>query len=441
MSRPSRVALQFLENEARTMLHRLEQVKPFAVSMPMVPAAAVSDEAFKEITDHIVKGCRALRQRIYAFLAQLKSPEGQNKNDATLQGEYALLKLRFNAILDQFDIFADVLTQRAEHKTGVWVAGLDVLARDALILKAGTFYTIPPLMCFLERGHGAAIRKARTRLPGGDLNPVAIIQVPRERMVGSGIAASLIHEVGHQAAGLLDLVETLRAALQQQQQATKDVGLQQAWLYLNRCISEIIADFWAMGHLGIGATQGLMSVVSLPRYFMFRYKLDDPHPFPWIRVKLSIGFGKIMYPHQQWAGLEELWNGLYPIEGLSASHKATIQQLERIIPTFVQLVMQHKTKATRNVPLATLLPFRTRQPQQLQALYTAWQRQPEQLYLAAPSLVFAVIGQARADLRIDATTEGRLLSKILQQWAFLRSENRTARKDILAVREFENFIS
>ena len=74
-------------------------------------------------------------------------------------------------------------------ETGVWVAGLDVLAGDALQLDA-QLYRVPPVMCFLERGHGAAIRKARTRLPGGDDNPVAIIQVPRERMVGSGIAAN-----------------------------------------------------------------------------------------------------------------------------------------------------------------------------------------------------------------------------------------------------------
>ena len=37
-------------------------------------------------------------------------------------------------------------------------------------------------------------------------NPVAIIRVPRERMVGHGIASSLVHEVGHQGAALLGLV-------------------------------------------------------------------------------------------------------------------------------------------------------------------------------------------------------------------------------------------
>jgi hypothetical protein len=32
---------------------------------------------------------------------------------------------------------------------------------------------------------------------------------------------------------------------------------------------------------------GLMAVVSLPRAFVFRLDARDPHPVPWIRVKLS----------------------------------------------------------------------------------------------------------------------------------------------------------
>ena len=99
-------------------------------------------------------------------------------------------------MLTQFDIFADVLSQRSEHDTGVWLSGLDVVAADALALP--DYYEAPPVICYLDRGHGAAIRRARTRLPGGSENPVAVVRVPRERMVGSGIASSLVHEVGHQ---------------------------------------------------------------------------------------------------------------------------------------------------------------------------------------------------------------------------------------------------
>jgi hypothetical protein len=78
--------------------------------------------------------------------------------------------MRFNNITDQLDIFADVLSQRGENETGIWLAGLDVLAEDGL--KAiKPFADVPPLMVYLDRGHGAAIRRARTRLPGGDENP------------------------------------------------------------------------------------------------------------------------------------------------------------------------------------------------------------------------------------------------------------------------------
>lgn len=92
-----------------------------------------------------------------------------------------------------------------------WLAGLDVAAEDVLALPA--YYEAPPVMCFLERGSGAAIRRARTRLPGGGANPVALIQIPRERMIGTSVAASLAHETGHQVAALLRLVESLRAEL------------------------------------------------------------------------------------------------------------------------------------------------------------------------------------------------------------------------------------
>lgn len=42
---------------------------------------------------------------------------------------------------------------------------------------------------------------------------MAIIRVLRERMVESGIASSLVREVGHQGAASLDLVSSLRPPL------------------------------------------------------------------------------------------------------------------------------------------------------------------------------------------------------------------------------------
>jgi hypothetical protein len=436
MSRPI-FATQFLVNEALSLKSRLESVRPFALNSPMVAAACVSDSALKAITNLIIVNNKELKKRISTFVNLLLHPAGADIATSEAQTMFSLLKLRFNALLDQLDIFADVIIQRAEHETGVWMAGLDVLATDALELKP-KIYDSPPVVCFVTRGHGAAIRKARTRLPGGDENPVAVIQVPRERMVGSGIASSLIHEVGHQGAALLNLVQTLRDEIRIKQFRSR---FKMAWELFYRWISEIIADFWAMGHLGIGATLGLMSVVSLPRYFMFRIRLDDPHPFPWIRVMLSLAFGKALYPHMQWERFEKLWLQMYPLNKLTMQTRMLINELYSCIPEFTDMVINHRSDHLKAKRLCDIFPYRMRQPAHLQFLYNGWKFAPDKMTSAPPSLVFAVIGQAHADANITAMTESKVLSKWLTQWAFLRSENRTSQESKTIIHQIKNLIN
>lgn len=430
-------ATQFMVGEAQSLLSRLETVKPFALTMPMVVAANIPDEALKGITDIIVSSNKELKKRVRNFVGWVKHPISDHVSVEEVQSRFALLKLRFNDLLDDLDIFADVTSQRSEHDTGVWVAGLDALAADALNLK-GNYYKPPPVICYLERGHGAAIRKARTRLPSGELNPVAVIQVPRERMVGSGIASSLIHEVGHQGAALLDLVKSIREVIKNTMRRSEYPG---AWELYYRWISEIVADFWAMAHLGIGATLGLMNVVSLPRYFMFRIKLDDPHPFPWIRVKLSLAFGNAMYPHDQWQRFERMWETMYPLEKLDSKRLIIIDALIKTMPAFVSLIMNHAPHVLNGKRLVDIFPYKTRQPSQLQFLYNTWRFAPDTISTAPPSLVFAVIGQAHADANISATSESKLLSNWLARWAFLNSENRTKKESRAIIHEIKNLIN
>lgn len=410
---------QFLENEALSLLGRLEMVKPFALNTPMVRAAAISPDAQNGITQLLNRVSREVKQKIEAYIAWLKNPLHTHTSAAEAQGHFAYLKLRFNNLLDQLDIFADVLSQRGEHTTGVWLAGLDVLAKDALDLP-GNYYHPPPLVCFLERGHGAAIRRARTRLPGGDDNPVAVIQVPRERLIGSGIASSIVHEVGHQGAALLQLVDSVKGAIDERKEQGQDVF---AWELLDRWISEILSDFWAMGQLGIGATLGLINVVSLPSYFVFRIGTDGPHPFPWIRVKISIALGRALFPHLQWTYLERKWESFYPVKGQKATTRQTVQALERILPSFADLVVNHRPESLRGKALKEVFPVRERQPAHLQKLYKRWKYAPRLMETAAPSLVFAVLGQAKSDGNITTIEETHLLQRLLTRWALIRSQH------------------
>jgi hypothetical protein len=403
-----------LAQEARALMARLARVKPFALVESMVPAANLLPAAQSAIERHLIEGRRELRRLVRSFMVWLHGPASRRATPAEAQRRFAYLRLKFNAVLTQFDLFNDVITQRSEHDNGVWMSGLDVVSADALALP-GSYYTPPPVICYLDRGAGAAIRRARTRLPGGGDNPVAIVRIPRERMVGSGIASSLIHEVGHQAAALLDLVASLRPVLQ---------GLQRgaganapAWQLWERWISEIVADFWSVARVGIAAPMGLMGVVSLPRAFVFRINTDDPHPAPWIRVKLSCAMGDALYPHPQWQRLAALWEAFYPRHGLDPHTAQLLERLQNTMPGFVALLTNHRPAALRGKTLAQVLDVVARQPARLTGLYHQWCRTPGQMYRAPPSLVFAVIGQARADGRISPEDEATLLARLLTQWA------------------------
>lgn len=406
-------ALRLLDHEARALLSRLDRVRPFALQETMVQAAAPSLAALAAIEAHIGEGRRTLREAMEAYLQWLSLP-GSVPSAAEAGRRFAFLRLRFNAMLSHFDIFSDVMTQRSEYETGVWLTGLDLLAADALTLP-GDYYPLPPVVCYLDRGHGAAIRRARTRLPGGGRNPLAIIRLPRERMVGSGVGSSLVHEVGHQGAALLDLVNSTRAMLVRSGPTTPRGG--NVWPFWGRWISEILADFWSVSRLGITSTLGLLAVVSLPRPFVFRVSTDDPHPIPWVRTKLSCAIGKALYPDPQWQALAEIWEAYYPLATLEPRKRVLMTELEAQMPEFVELLVSHRPPSLRGASLAEAMAGPERQPSRLRGYFDSWRAMPQAMGRAPASLAFAVLGQASADGKLGAEQEARMLSSLLTHWA------------------------
>ena len=410
-------ARRLVEFEARALLTRASRIKPFALTETMVLAATFPIEAQAAIERYLVVGRRAIRAEVNRFLGWLQGPEGRAASVEDMHRRFVFVRLRFNVVLSQFDLFSEVMTQRSEHETGVFLAGLDMVAKDALDVP-GMPYEMPPLVCYLQRGQGAAIRRARTRLPGGGENPVAIIKVPRERMVGSGIASSLVHEVGHQGAALLQLVESIRPMLQQR--AAADPERADLWRIWERWCSEIVADLWSVARVGVAAPLGLMGVVALPRAFVFRREMDEPHPVPWLRVLLSCATGRALYPHPQWDRVVATWEAFYPTADLDPAYLALLTRLRESIPDFVTALVGHRAAALGGRTLGEALAGTDREPRQLAALFTTWERQPMLARKAPPALVFATFGQAKVDGRITPERESRILAHLLTNWA-LRS--------------------
>ncbi len=411
----NRIAHWALEQEARALLTRLGRVRPFALQETMLPAAALTPASQIAIDRFLIGNRYRLRRQVLAYLRWLRE-DGENASPAEMQRRFTVVRLQFNDALTQFDMFSELITQRSEHDTGVWLAGLDVLAADALSLP-GAYFEQPQVVCYLARGPGAAIRRARTRLPGGGQNPVAIVRVPRERMVGHGIASSLVHEVGHQAAALLGLVESLRASINARRPGPAE---QRAWSLWERWISEIVADFWSIAKIGVGSTIGLIGVVSLPAWFVFRINANDPHPMPWMRVRLSCAIGDALYPHPQWAGLASLWESLYPRDRLDAARRQLLAALEATAPALTALLVDHRPRSLGGRSLRDVMPLSERDPSRLAALWESFRRHRGQIRDVSPSLAFAVLGQARAIGELSPETEGRTVEGLLTYWA-LRS--------------------
>ena len=173
-----------LVNEARALHARLAHVKPFALQEAMVPAAALSPLAQSAIDGFLINERRKLALDIQEFIQKILSGRVLDLSPVLLQKRYTLLRLKFNAVLTKVDLFADVITQRSESGTGVWLSGLDTLAADALALP--DFYQAPPVICYLDRGMGARYpagthSSSRWRLKSGSHYPCAQGKDGRQR--------------------------------------------------------------------------------------------------------------------------------------------------------------------------------------------------------------------------------------------------------------------
>ena len=112
-----------------------------------------------------------------------------------------------------------------------------------------------------------------------------------------------------------------------------------------------------------------------------------------------------------------LWASFYPLKGIAADRAALFDRLRATMPAFVTLLIQHRPRSLRGHTLAQALASDARQPRRLAQLYRDWSVEPREMYRAAPTLAFAVIGQARAGGRASPEDESRLLSRLLTHWA------------------------
>src|SRR5262249_46338233 len=121
--------------------------------------------------------------------------------------------------------------------------------------------------------------------------------------------------------------------------------------------------------------------------------------------------------------LSDAWQTFYPPTGLAQETQALLEALQASMPAFVALLIHHRPKALRGRSLMEAMDTGARQPARLSALFQLWNSQPPEMYRVSPTMVFAVIGQARADGKISPEDESTLFCKLLTFWALRATVN------------------
>jgi hypothetical protein len=129
----------------------------------------------------------------------------------------------------------------------------------------------------------------------------------------------------------------------------------------------------------------------------------------------------MLYPDPQWQLLDDLWESFYPRTGLAPAQLRWIAALEATMPRFLRLLVEHRCGALRGEPLVRAFDIPDRRPARLRALYRQTRGNPIAMQSLAPTLAFAVLGQAKQDRRLTPERESRVMAELLTRWGLRRA--------------------
>jgi hypothetical protein len=161
----------------------------------------------------------------------------------------------------------------------------------------------------------------------------------------------------------------------------------------------------------------LISLVSLPSAFVFRRSDGDPHPTPWLRVKLSCALGAALYPDPCWSRLASAWEAFYPKSGAPPRERAELSRREQLIPRLCAALLEQQLPALGGARLHDILRRSNRHPAGSGAHSSSWPRSLASLRRAPPTLAFAALGSAREAGLLGPEGEAELLASLLEHWA------------------------
>jgi hypothetical protein len=271
---------------------------------------------------------------------------------------------RFLRVETGLEFYGGAVNDRSSSKLGTLLAACDILASRALepvLTPLGK--PIPPVLTYVDKGLGASILRAGLRLwDGRTMSVAAAIKLTRHNLNG-GSPSSLLHEVGHQMAFMLDwndeLADALRRALRD------DPELAEAW---SGWSSEIAGDCLAFAHAGYAAVAALHDVIAGEAVSVYARRPFDPHPIALLRVLLGTSMATRFMGEGPWTGLARAWLVAHPVTRAPGDVRPLIERSIPRLPQIVEVCLIEPMKAFGGKPLTAFVdPTRVR-PDALTAL-------------------------------------------------------------------------
>jgi hypothetical protein len=338
-----------------------------AIESFVSPTSMVSDNLHSNLTDQQVKSIElSFLQRTNVLYLHLKRVENEllqinNIEDLIrIQNEIQNLSDHYYLSEHVFDYYVDLLHTRSEHGMGIILKGCDKIAEVSLRQGLEKLNReIPPVVCFLDAGQGAAILSAGIYLWDYQTNPAALIKVVRSAIPFPRLT-SILHECGHQAAKITGWNEELAILIYNTVvNAGYSKALAEIW---SSWTSEIAADFWSLSQCNFASVVGLSEVLSTNANRMFTIVTRDPHPMGYLRVMLGIAACKYIFGNGPWIEYCKAWETLFPIKRANATSAKILLESMPLLKILCQVILSTKMNCFSGKSLQEILPWENTSP-------------------------------------------------------------------------------
>jgi hypothetical protein len=308
------------------------------------------------------------------------------------------LRQRYLQVETVLDFFGDAIGARANPALGDLLRGYDTLAGDSMAASLGPLGIDAPLaLVYLDKGLGASILRAGIRLwDESHPSPAASIKLTRHNLT---YPTALLHETGHQVGHLTGWNAELADHLAQvvAPHSREVAELWRSWS------GEVAADVHAFVQTGWAPVAALANVVDGPTSRVFPIRFGDPHPPPYLRVKLNVALCRSWYGAGPWDRVGRAWSERHPVP--PGDLGAVVQVSTEALGDIVDVCTRRPMTAFRGAPITTSVDPRRVSPAALadltrragpSLLTSSYLRRRDPLRILALLAVRAVVDPARA---------------------------------------------